>query len=86
MKRLFEASQWFEKGNQHSLNKEHDSAIEAYTKAIALDPNLAQAYNNRGLASDKKGNTGNAISDFQKACDMWDENGCKALQMALEKR
>ncbi|MBI4378307.1 MAG: tetratricopeptide repeat protein [Nitrospinae bacterium] len=38
------------KGYQHSLNKEYDSAIEAYTKAIALDPNIAQAYYNRGFA------------------------------------
>ncbi|MBI4377658.1 MAG: hypothetical protein HY578_01030 [Nitrospinae bacterium] len=48
--RLFEASQWFEKGHQHRLNKEHDSVIEAYTKAIALDPNVEVAYKNRGNA------------------------------------
>ena len=29
---------------------------------------------------------GRAISDLQKACDMGDENGCKGLQMVLEKR
>src|SRR3989337_691032 len=46
--RLLQANEGFEKGNQHSLNNEHDSAIEAYTKAIALDPNYAAAYNNRG--------------------------------------
>ncbi len=118
--RLFEAKQWFAIGYQHTLNKEHDSAIEAYTnaialdpnfvqaynnrgsayinkgqydraiedysKAIALDPNYAEAYNNRGLTYALSGNMGRAISDFQKACDMGFENGCKALQMVLEKR
>ncbi|MBI5747823.1 MAG: tetratricopeptide repeat protein [Nitrospinae bacterium] len=79
--RLFEASQWFEKGYQHSLNKEHDSAIEAYTKAIALDPNYVH-----GAAYALSGNMGRAISDFQKACDMGEKGGCKNLQMALEKR
>src|SRR3990167_8365577 len=65
--RLFQAKVWFEKGNQHSLNKKHDSAIEAYTKAIALDPNLAQAYNNRGLAYADKGQNDRAIEDFNRA-------------------
>ena len=65
--RLFEASQWFEKGYQHILNKEHDSAIEAYTKAIALDPNDALAYNNRGAAYANKGQYDRAIEDFNKA-------------------
>ena len=84
--RLFEARQWFDKGYQYSLNKEHDSAIEAYTKAIALDPNYADAYTNRGIAYALSGNMGRAISDFQKACDMGNEIGCKNLQIALEKR
>src|SRR3989338_6791372 len=65
--RLFEASQWFEKGYQHILNKEHDSAIEAYTKAIALDPNDALAYNNRGAAYANKGQYDRAIEDYNKA-------------------
>ena len=65
--RLFEASQWFEKGYQYWLNKEHDSAIEAYTSAIALDPNDALAYNNRGGAYKDKGQYDRAIEDFNKA-------------------
>ena len=77
--RLFEARQWFDKGYQYSLNKEHDSAIEAYTKAIALDPNYADAYTNRGIAYALSGNMGRAISDLQRACDMGEENGCKNL-------
>ena len=65
--RLFQAKEWFEKGYQHSLNKEHDSAIEAYTNAIALTPNLANPYNNRGNAYADKGQYDRAIEDFNKA-------------------
>src|SRR3989338_7096331 len=64
---LFHAKEWFEKGYQHSLNKEHDSAIEAYTNAIALTPNLANPYNNRGNAYADKGQYDRAIEDFNKA-------------------
>jgi Flp pilus assembly protein TadD len=52
----------------------------------ALNLNDAEVYHNRGLACDKLGNMGRAISDFQKACDLGNENGCKNLQIALEKR
>jgi hypothetical protein len=41
---------------------------------------------NRGATYFLSGNMGRAISDFQKACDMGDEGGCKALQMALKNR
>ena len=33
----------------------YDDAIADYTKAIALDPNVATAYTHRGLAYGKKG-------------------------------
>ncbi len=63
----FQAIDWFQKGYQHGLNKEYDSAIEAYTNAIALDPNYVFAYNNRGLAYDNKGQYDRAIEDYNKA-------------------
>jgi len=65
--RLFQAREWFEKGYQHHLNKEYDSAIEAFTSAIALDSNLAQVYNNRGAAYHKKGQYDRAIEDYNRA-------------------
>src|SRR3989338_1288964 len=75
--RLLQANEWFDKGYQHSLNKEHDSAIEAYTKAIQLDPNYADAYNNRGLAYDNKRQYDRAIEDYNKAIAL-DPNHAKA--------
>ena len=65
--RLFQANEWFEKGRNYSLNKDYDKAIEAYTKAIALDPNYADAYNNRGVAYWDKGQYDRAIEDYNKA-------------------
>jgi len=75
------------RGMMYDLKGLHDKAIEDYSKSITLDPKHADAYYyNRGNASLKLGNIKKAISDFQKACDMGYENGCKNLQMALEKR
>src|SRR3989338_3734325 len=65
--RLLQANEWFDKGYQHALNKEHDSAIEAYTKAIQLDPNYADAYINRGNAYADKGQYDRAIEDYNRA-------------------
>ncbi|MBI5892319.1 MAG: tetratricopeptide repeat protein, partial [Deltaproteobacteria bacterium] len=40
---------------------------EDFNKVIALDPNYAKAYYNRGLAYGKKGQHDRAIEDFNKA-------------------
>ena len=64
------AADWFKKGYQYYLNKEYDSAIEAYTKAIVLDPNYADAYNIRGAAYGSKGQYDRAIEDFNKAIQL----------------
>ena len=47
--------------------REYDDAIADYTKAIALDSNLAAAYTNRGLAYEKKDEVDRAIADYTKA-------------------
>ena len=68
--RLFQANEWFAKGYQHGLNNEHDKAIEAYTRAIAINPNYAKAYNNRGATYGHKGQYDRAIEDYNKAIDI----------------
>ena len=69
--RLFQANEWFEKGNKYSfLNNEHDKAIEAFTFAIALDPNYARAYNGRGNAYGGKGQYDRAMQDYNKAIQL----------------
>ena len=52
-------------------NKEFiDIAIEFLTQTLKLNPNFAQAYNNRGIAYRKKGNPDRAIADYNKAIEL----------------
>ena len=71
--RLFQANEWFEKGSVYNLNYAHDQAIEAYTNAIALNPNYIEAYDRRGIAYYNKGLLQNdkllmdrAVEDFKR--------------------
>jgi tetratricopeptide (TPR) repeat protein len=45
----------------------YDDAIADYDKVIALDPNVALAYINRGVAYGRKGAFDRAIADYTKA-------------------
>src|SRR3989338_2224971 len=65
--RLLQANEWFEKGYEYGINGEYDREIEDYNKAIALDPNYAQAYSNRGVAYYNKRQYDRAIEDYNKA-------------------
>jgi tetratricopeptide (TPR) repeat protein len=49
------------------ITGQHDRAIEDYNKAIALNPNYAEAYYNRGNAYYFKGQYDRAIEEFNKA-------------------
>src|SRR3989338_1100569 len=80
------AKKWFEKGLKYDIDKDYDKAIEAFTKAIALKPDYAYAYTNRGVAYAVKGNKDRAISDYKKACDMGNELGCRNLQEISQNR
>src|SRR3990167_3473971 len=62
--RLSQAREWLERGERHHSNCEFDKAIEAYTNAIALDPNYAVAYKCRGSAYWCKCQYDRAIEDY----------------------
>ncbi|MEQ1577042.1 MAG: tetratricopeptide repeat protein, partial [Hyphomicrobium sp.] len=49
---------------------DHDRAIADYTKVIALAPNFANAYNNRGTSYRAKGDDARAIADYTKAIEL----------------
>ncbi len=52
-------------------NGQYDRSIACFNKAIAINPKLAMAYNNRGIAYGKgKGQFDRAISDFSKAIEI----------------
>ncbi|MDR1893141.1 MAG: tetratricopeptide repeat protein [Spirochaetales bacterium] len=54
-------------GVKFSEANEYDKAIEAYTQAIALKPDFARAYYNRGNAYSYKKDYGKAIENYNEA-------------------
>ncbi|HUI44703.1 MAG TPA: tetratricopeptide repeat protein [Nitrospirota bacterium] len=56
-----------------------DRAFEQFNKAILMDQDHAMAYNNRGLLYVMTGDQARAELDYQKACDLGDNNGCNAF-------
>lgn len=73
------------RGNAYRSKEQYDRAIEDYNKAISLNPHGIH-YSNRGLANWKIGDRNRAIADWQKACDLGNDYGCKTLEWALKNR
>lgn len=57
-------------GNTHMTAKKHDQAIDAYTKAVALDSTNPVYYSNRAAAYASKGDHASAILDAEKAIEV----------------
>jgi tetratricopeptide (TPR) repeat protein len=58
------------RGQAYSTSSRWDKALADYTKAIELDPKVAQAWRNRGCAYARQGQTDKAIADFSKAMEL----------------
>jgi tetratricopeptide (TPR) repeat protein len=59
------------RGNALLEKKEYDKAIAEYTCAIELNPNFAEAYNNRAYASySKYDGTGDPLADLNRAIEL----------------
>ena len=54
---------------------EYGKAIERYSNALALNPQLPAVYNNRGNARGNSGDIDNAIRDFDKAIELAPNSG-----------
>jgi len=66
-----QAEFYFNQGVAWNEKGDYDKAISEYTKAIEINPSLAEAYNNRGLAyAQGKGQYDKAISDCTKAIEI----------------
>lgn len=61
---------YFILGNTYHEQKEYDKAIEAYQKAIILNPNDDAAYNNIGNVYSQKGEYDKAIKAYQKSIEL----------------
>src|SRR5260370_42021352 len=61
------AKAFFTRAAERYSHNDVDGAIADYNKAIELNSQMADAYNNRGSAWLLKGNTEQAVADFSTA-------------------
>lgn len=64
------AQSHLERGEALSEIRDYSAAIAAYSNAIQLKPDFAEAYNNRGFAYYLNGNPEMAIADFTRAIEL----------------
>lgn len=69
-KTLSQAELAFQRSNLLAMIGLQDEAIEAYSDSIKLNPNYADAYNNRGRTYADKGDLNSAIREFTKAIEL----------------
>lgn len=65
--KYFDALLELEQGNNFYFQKNYQSAIQAYSRAINLNSNFAEAYNNRGNSFFQLQNYSQAVQDLQTA-------------------
>ncbi|MDI9633705.1 MAG: tetratricopeptide repeat protein [Methanolinea sp.] len=61
------AAGWNALGSTYASQLRWDAAVDAYSRAIALDPGFARAYFNRGKAYAALGHYDEAIADYERA-------------------
>ncbi|MDE0316547.1 MAG: tetratricopeptide repeat protein, partial [Candidatus Poribacteria bacterium] len=66
-KQSVSAETYFYRGNEKYSMRSYQDAITAYSEAIRLQPDFANAYVNRGLANEKLGQHESAIMDYSSA-------------------
>ncbi len=57
-------------GISYSLTKRLPQAVESYHRALKIDPNLAEAHLNLGLAYEQLGRKSLASAEYQQACKL----------------
>ena len=69
-RRRAEAEKWFNRAYDEDQKGNRENAIEYYTRAIELNPEYADAYNNRGNAYRNLKEYEKAISDYNRAIEL----------------
>jgi tetratricopeptide (TPR) repeat protein len=64
------AAAWNDLGNSFASQKRYDMAIDAYNRAIALEPNFARAYFSRGVALAALGRHEQALESYDRALEL----------------
>jgi tetratricopeptide (TPR) repeat protein len=67
------------RGNIFLSQNKNPEAFRDYDRAIQLNPEFAEAYFNRAIASQKVGNIPAAIQDYERAAQLYDKQGRKLL-------
>ena len=61
---------YYYRGIAYAKKDQYDKANPDYSKALELNPRLAEAYSNRGITYDTKGQYDKAITDYSKAIEL----------------
>ena len=72
---LEQATEAYQKGMSSLGKQDFDAAVAAFTEAIRLNPDYAEAYCNRGFAYQNKGHLDKAIADFTEAIRLDPKDG-----------
>jgi len=78
-----EARKEFSKGVAASKKGEHSIAIDHFQKAVSIDPELADAYNNLGSAHAALGQFEQAAEQFQKAIDLVPDHSLAVANLSV---
>ena len=80
------ADDYFNQGNAYYNQGDYYRAITAFTSAIRLNPNYAEAYDYRGIAYGITGDYTRAIADIETALriDPNNTNARRALELARQ--
>src|SRR6185369_2864784 len=65
-----QADQLLAQGDAHAARNELDSAIDAYGRALLINPKFSAAYSHRGRIYRKRGDYEKAIADFDHAIQL----------------
>ncbi len=82
------AGEWVEKGIAYGKQGEYNKAIEAFDKAIAINPNSKETWYNKGNALTKLGEYDKAIEAYDRAIaidpnyrDAWNNKGTALIRL-----
>lgn len=78
--------EWYNLGNGFFAMGDDENAKAAYRRAIQLNPNYADVWNNLGALEGSSGNTQAALNDYQRASALGDpvgRNNYQRLQNAI---